>query len=325
MASDRSEVDAVEVLLAQVRDLLAADAARIAAGAPASHGRTPAGTRSAELAGHAVLAYLSALRGSDEDVARHLGALGELPPGNRASTAPGTIDITTLGTFGVRGTPAPVAWPSRKTIVLLQVLTAHTGRSVSRDVVAEILWPGADHLRQRRRLAVVLSDLRRALDPERAHPIDRFVQSSHGSLALDGSHVRIDVELFRSEATEGLARWRTGDHDTASDLLARAASRYGGAFLPGALYDDWARTVREELRRIQGDVLHTLVDARRRRHDLAGARRATEALVALDPYDDVAHRLLVENLTAAGRHGEARAASQRFRDRMAEIGVAAVG
>jgi DNA-binding SARP family transcriptional activator len=325
MASDRSDVDAVEVLLAQVRDLLAADAARIAAGSTPSPGSTPAGTRPAELAGHAVLAYLSALRGSETDVERHLEALGEVAPDSAATTEPGTIDITTLGTFAVRGTPEPVAWPSRKAVVLLQILVAHAGRPVSRDVVAETLWPGADHLRQRRRLAVALSDLRRALDPERTHPIDRFARSSHGSLALDERHVRVDVEVFRSEATEGLSRWRNGDHDTASGLLTRAAARYGGTFLPGALYDDWARTIREELRRTQGDVLHTLVDACQRRHDLGGARRATEALVALDPYDDVAHRLLVESLTAAGRHGEARIASRRFRDRMAEIGVGAVG
>ena len=43
------------------------------------------------------------------------------------------------------------------------------------------------------------------------------------------------------------------------------------------------------------------------------------ALLAADPYDEQAHRLLVRMLTRTGRHGEARRAYERWADAMRAI------
>ena len=45
------------------------------------------------------------------------------------------------------------------------------------------------------------------------------------------------------------------------------------------------------------------------------------ALLERDPYDEDAHRTLVNALTSAGRHGEARRAKSRYADAMQAIGV----
>ena len=47
-------------------------------------------------------------------------------------------------------------------------------------------------------------------------------------------------------------------------------------------------------------------------------------LLSFDPYDEPAHRELVELLTANGRHGEAQRARARYVAAMREIGVSTV-
>lgn len=234
---------------------------------------------------------------------------------------PGTIEISTLGRFEVGGASGEVRWPSRKALLLLQVLATRAGQAVHRDLLAEQFWPGGEPTRQRRRLAVVLSDLRRALDPGRRYEIGHYVSTRQGSLTLHEEHVVVDVDRFRADARAGLAAWRAADAAAAGHHLRRAADRYRGPFLPGALYDDWAVGPREDLRRTQGDVLRALVDTCTGSGDGAGARQAAESLTALDPYDEQAHRLLVEILEGAGRHGEAAKATERYHARMREIGV----
>jgi DNA-binding SARP family transcriptional activator len=54
----------------------------------------------------------------------------------------------------------------------------------------------------------------------------------------------------------------------------------------------------------------------RRAGDPDDAHHRLLAILALDPYDEDAHRTLVATLSAAGRHGEARRARTRYGEAM---------
>ena len=70
-------------------------------------------------------------------------------------------------------------------------------------------------------------------------------------------------------------------------------------------------------------MLRALVALHRRAGDLATARRAADDLVALDPYDEAGHELLVEVLGASGRPGEAQRVRDAHRAALVELGVVA--
>ena len=231
------------------------------------------------------------------------------------------IFIETLGRFRMlrAGTPVPPnAWQSRKARNVLKILVARSGRLTPRDVLAETLWPGADPDVSANRLSVALSTLRTVLDPERRHAADHFLQGS--SAIRLSSAIRIDVDQFVRDATQGLRLFRDGRGTESGRLLRTADARYDGDFLPEDIYEDWAVSRREEARALCVDVLTSLAGlalAIGERDDaITYYRRAAER----DPYDE-ANCGLIRALADAGHHGEARRAHARYCKRLAEIGV----
>ena len=86
--------------------------------------------------------------------------------------------------------------------------------------------------------------------------------------------------------------------------------------LPEYRYEDWAAPLRAEMR-------DRFVAAARRlgaRADPPTAVRSLRRLVALEPYDEVAHRLLVTRLREDGRLGEAADAEDHLAAVLDELG-----
>ncbi|MDX5319285.1 MAG: bacterial transcriptional activator domain-containing protein, partial [Actinomycetes bacterium] len=85
--------------------------------------------------------------------------------------------------------------------------------------------------------------------------------------------------------------------------------------LPEDRYEDWSQPRRQQ-------VADRFVAAARR---VAGDESPAEAVallrrvLAIDPYDEVAHRALVAQLRRDGRHGEAAQAQRRYEEAMAEL------
>lgn len=212
-------------------------------------------------------------------------------------------EIQTMGGFGVRidGQDVPLtAWGSRRARQLCKRLAVAGGQPVPRDELVEMLWPDEpDPVRLSARLSVLLSHVRRVLG---------------GGLVADRHAVRIDRTAVRIDLlaiSDALVR---GDD-------AAAVAAYRGPLLPEDAYEDWATAAREHL-------LFAVVGARRRlaaraasaaQHDDVALH--TAAILELDPYDERAHELLVRALAAAGHRGDACRADDRYRRRMAELGV----
>jgi DNA-binding SARP family transcriptional activator len=226
------------------------------------------------------------------------------------------VQVRVLGRFrvlvGATEVPAS-AWQSRKARDLLRILVSRRGVPVPREEMAELLWAseGCDDARAGHRLAVALSVARGVLDPGRWLPADHFITGDAASLALRLDRLVVDVEDFLIDAQHAL---RSG----ARPDLAEAEQRYSGEAFADDPYADWARPLRDEARATHTQILHALAANAEEPHS---AIRYLNRVLTNDPYDERAHRTIVEILKAQGRHGEAHRARTRFEDAMAEIGV----
>ncbi|WP_289017212.1 alpha/beta hydrolase [uncultured Ornithinimicrobium sp.] len=232
---------------------------------------------------------------------------GRTGPGGRRATAPAParhpVRVRAMGRFEVvvDGSPArPGDWGSRQARTLLKRLVVARGWPVPREELTDLLWPDELSDRLGARLSVQLSAVRRVLG---------------GAVVADRSTVRLDLAAVDVD----VERWFRLDDDL-------AVARDYAELLPEARYDDWAVPLRDRMRdrfvtaahRVAGAVL---ADPATRG---AGSEEAVVLLrrvLELDPYDEAAHRVLVEVLHRDGRHGEAVAARERYEEAMAELGI----
>jgi DNA-binding SARP family transcriptional activator len=230
------------------------------------------------------------------------------------------IAVRTLGGFQVLrdGVPIPsTEWRSKKARDLFKILITFRGRPAARERLVSVLWPDDQSDRTANRLSVLLSTLRTVLDPDRAIPEPGPVRADRDTVALDLALIAVDLETFLSLAASAQAADRQAE-PAAVGLLTAAEAAYTGDFLPEDRYDEWAEPLRDTARTTHIAVLRALV-----RHLADPDRREPYLLQLLDhdPYDEQAHRQLVQTLLEAGRHGEANRRYAAYVERMAEIGV----
>ncbi|GIJ69729.1 BTAD domain-containing putative transcriptional regulator [Virgisporangium ochraceum] len=239
-----------------------------------------------------------------------------------AAHAPPSLRLRTLGGFELLrdAVPVPVEeWRSRKARDLLTILVAHRGRMVSRDSVAEALWPGEPVDRLPNRLSVALSTLRTVLDPARRFEPDHYVVSDRARLRL--GTLDVDVLEFLRAAAEGMGLLAAGQPARARSALVTAEVAYTGDFLSDDPYAAWTTGLRDEARATYLRVVRTLADLAIADADTDTAVQYLLRLLGHDPHDEPAHLRLVSVLRAGGRHGEARRAYRRYTENMADIDV----
>ena len=133
-----------------------------------------------------------------------------------------------LGPPRVEHDGIPVGFDTRKAMALLAHLALVKGPR-SRDVLAELLWPGHDTEHARGALRRTLSALRGVVGAG-------AVEATRDHVALvRGSGLEIDVDRFRADAAAG--------------RLEAAAERFHGEFLEGfglrdaPAFEDWQREI----------------------------------------------------------------------------------
>ena len=144
--------------------------------------------------------------------------------------------VRVLGVFEVISVcGARAEWNSRKARELLKRLVAARGAAISREVLMDALWPGESPTRLGNRFSVAINVVRRALDPQRMMPTQRFITTDAESVRLDVDTVDIDIERFLSLAPRD---------DDVSRTIARRL--YRGEAFSEEPYADWAMALREE-------------------------------------------------------------------------------
>ena len=218
------------------------------------------------------------------------------------------------------GTPTAAAFSGRRSELVFAYLAAERRRDVSRDELADALWPGELPDAWAAALRSVVSDVRRAIEAGGLDAGDVLEHTGGGyRLSLPPDAV-VDLDEARSALAD--AKARVTDAPAAAAVSAgRAADLARLPFLPRH-EGDWVDGVRRELAGVLAEALELAARAHLRAGDARAAVAATARLVEAEPYSDAAHRLRIQILVAAGDRGGALRAYELCRATFAEeLGV----
>jgi SARP family transcriptional regulator, regulator of embCAB operon len=233
----------------------------------------------------------------------------------------GTVRVRLLGRLGIEHGQRWLdgsALPGRQgRIVLAYLALCHD--PVSRDELADLVWPDALTAAWERDLSAVVSKVRAALDS-----VD-LGSLLHGALACYELQLpptsRVDVEDAVRFVEDAESAWRDGNRDVALPAAATAANLAGRPFLP-AERGLWIERRRDDLRATRLRALDLLAQG------LAGgtfehdALRYTKEALALDPYRETSYVHLMRIHMRQGNRAEAMRAYEQCRAILAhDLGV----
>ncbi|MDQ0513531.1 BTAD domain-containing putative transcriptional regulator [Ancylobacter amanitiformis] len=225
----------------------------------------------------------------------------ELPESGLAP-AHGPTQLALLGRAQVLGPAGSTAILTDKLALLAGYLASTARRSQRRARLAELLWPdrGDDQAR---------GSLRNALSRLRALGIR--VATEADSVSLGGYESDLDQLERASSAACDVTR-----------ALRLSEPFLEGFDPPDGELRDWLSFERTRCRTLAQQALTLASDAARERGEIAAALAAASRLLALDPYRERSHRLLMRLHEAAGDRASALAQYQSCRDRLrTELGV----
>ncbi|MBT2230633.1 AAA family ATPase [Nonomuraea sp. NEAU-A123] len=224
--------------------------------------------------------------------------------------------IRLVGSFaverdGLRGT---VGGRAR---TLLKLLAVERGHAVPTDRVVEALWGDRPPKRPVENVATLVSRLRRTLGPEAVTGGRRCYRLG------DPPAVSVDLDEATALVAEAEGRLAVDEAAVAVAAATRAIELLdGGAVLDGESDAPWAAAARGEAAGLLRQARHAAATAALRIAEPGRARRAAEAAVAADPFDEAAQRLLMRAHATAGEPARALLAYERLRDILAaELGT----
>jgi DNA-binding SARP family transcriptional activator len=207
-----------------------------------------------------------------------------------------SFELRCLGTplLVVAASGEPVRFRTRKHLALLIRLAVEPGRKVSRDSLADLLWPAAAPRHAAHSLSQALSVIRARLGREHV-----LVQRAGVALAEDA----LAVDVRRLEACD--VEIRGGFLD--------------GFDVPGARpFDDWKDEWRAKLMPKVRDCLVKQMDGGRRYGDFATVERHAQVLYEMDPVSEDAVRGLIEARAWAGDRTNALKVFTAYAERLAD-------
>lgn len=217
--------------------------------------------------------------------------------------------VRVLGVFEVDSCEGePARWTSRKARELLKMLVARRGVAVARETLMHALWPDQAPEQLANRFAVALSTVRRALDPARRHPVQRFVVADGAALRLDTQELRVDVEEFLASAR--------GDD---LDALRAAVELYTGDAFADEPYAEWASGLRHDAQTAFCAAAREVAEHDAASGDFVAASELFRRVLEIEPLDERVHRGLVTTLHALGARGQAREVESRWRRAQEEL------
>ncbi len=225
------------------------------------------------------------------------------------------LKLSLLGTLVITRNEEPVSGNiSAKSQALLCYL-AVTGCPHSREKLAGLLWGDKPKAKAKANLRKSLSGLRQLFR-------DALIITRESVAFNRDSTYWLDVEAFESALAEN-------DADSEKlDPLREAVELYRGEFLEGfsvrqALgFEEWVLNEQERLRQLAIQALHRLSVACTVRGEYAAGIEYTNRLLALEPWQEEAHRQLMTLLARSGQHSAALAQYETCRQILAEeLGV----
>ncbi|WP_263657374.1 ATP-binding protein [Nonomuraea gerenzanensis] len=229
------------------------------------------------------------------------------------------VMIRLAGSFTVErnGVPYPRGAVGGKARALLKLLAAERGAVLAADRIAEELWPCGGPKQPVQNVATLVSRLRGMLGTG-------IVTGGRTGYRLGGAPgVLVDLDLAAELVAEAEGCLAAGEPALAGAAAGRAVELlHDGLVLGGEPDARWVAAARDEAAGLVRRARHAAARSGLRTADPARARRAAEAAVRADPFDEVAYRLLMRAHAAAGEPAKALLAYERLRSRLvAELGT----
>jgi len=213
-------------------------------------------------------------------------------------TKPGRHDVrlSVLGRFALEGALVRDArWGRGRAATLLKLLAIQPERTLGRDEIAAILWPGASPEHAANNLYKAVHYLRREL--ERRGAGRDLVQLDAHNVHLS-SAIEVDLATFQR-----LARAARGSADP--ELFRLAIDAYGGELLPEDERAPWAAAHRTAANALWRETLAAAAQVSESLADLDRAIELLELLVRADPAGEPAHARLMRLYIRAGHRDRA--------------------
>lgn len=209
----------------------------------------------------------------------------------------GSLSINLLGGFGVEG-PAPgnaLRFQRKRSQALLAMLAISPRRTMPRGKVTAVLWEEDTESAARHRLRQCLFDLRRGLGIGGATAIN----AGGDKISLASPGLVVDVARFEVCAADG-----------SPAALEEALKLYRGDLLDGfslaaPAFEEWLRAERERLRSRAVTVMKALLAHHQTVSNIEEAIQVAVRLLAVEPFDEAAHRTLMRLYAESGRRSAA--------------------
>jgi ATP/maltotriose-dependent transcriptional regulator MalT/DNA-binding SARP family transcriptional activator len=250
---------------------------------------------------HRILSTLceySLTRNIETEFARLLICKWKLVPESitlTSDTWPWAVKIRTLGPFTLEINNQLVTVSNKRrsrTMELLIVLIALSGRDITEQEISDLLWPNVEGDLARQNLKVTLHRLRKLIGQEN-------VLLNKGRLSLSNTQIWVDSWAF----DRLLDKLETASDEQITPLATVAIERYGDGFMPGD-ETSWVLTQRERLRsrflRIIGQVIERLCELGHWQTAINGYRKALET----DPLAERFYTGLMRSHYALGQQAQ---------------------
>lgn len=235
---------------------------------------------------------------------------------------PGGMAVRMLGTFDLSIDGRRVThWHGQRTRSLMQFLTIHRLREVSRDELIAAIWPDVDEDGGRHRLHQGIYELRstlRAADPDRSP-----IVCVDGTYGLDRQvPIWVDVEEFDDLVSTAMRSVMDQRPDEAIEVSRKALELYRGDFLSRASDADWATCERNRLCARFVLLSIQLGELLTRRGDYRAALAVLDPVLGMEPWNEDATVLKMRCYAKAGARSMATTAYRSCVDALtSEFGI----
>jgi DNA-binding SARP family transcriptional activator len=190
--------------------------------------------------------------------------------------------------------------PGGNSGVLLKYLLHHRKRSLPREELMELFWPGADPESARNRLNVIMSKVRKAI---RTITDFEVILYENDRYSLNTELLFwVDVDEFEGTLAEATHVEKAGETAHAISLLEIAANLYQGDYMQEDIYEEWTVLTRERLRLANLDALYRLSRHYFEQEQYAACASLCHSIVEHDNCREDVHCLLMRCYARQGQY-----------------------
>ena len=226
-----------------------------------------------------------------------------------------------LGGFRIySGKSLITSFKSRKERALLALLFLRQGVRLERTAIAGLLWSDSLEKRALKNLRVELSRLRRTLGEA---ALDKPIIGANNQHIWLENREAIESDIWQFEAAHKVVTTMAPDEKVtdskANAMVAQAVTLYNGMLLENfesgsAAYDEWIEEFRVRVHQKAVTLVTLAARQAESRGDHEGMLRATQKLIAWNPWDEQATRWEMRAFARQGNFGAALARYEALRD-----------